>query len=424
MVSCTPLTFLLTGFIWLVFSSLLGIAMLLGLVYGTPLPAWLRVVHVHGVLLGGLLQLIIGGLLAFMSPVSDHAGNVSRPLLFVTFNAATIGLLICMGFGLYQVAGVIGLVLTAAVASIAKPAWNHAQAHLAGHGIPTWVGGASIGALLAGLLIGAGVSFHLLPEYYAHMRLLHLHLIVLGFLAMTGTALTQYFLPIVLRRTIANLIVARITTGLLLIGFAALLGSFLSSSLRLELALGSLLVVGVCLYAANLLRTWLTAGSPGDASSDHLLIATVFFVFLMVAGVLMAANFLPDPPMFPMGSLHLIAYTHLAFLGFMVNIVLGALSYSLPVFLAESRVTNSSIRNAYRDQLVAVMNRWRTVQLIGVSLGTMGLAVIASLTWIVPLNSLSIRLSTWLTIGLLIAGLTVFSAKLAWITGLQPAERS
>src|SRR5690348_7565947 len=144
MVSCTPLTFLLTGFIWLVFSSLLGIAMLLGLVYGTPLPAWLRVVHVHGVLLGGLLQLIIGGLLASMSPVSDHARNVSRPLLFVTFNVATIGLLICMGFGLYQVAGVIGLVLTAAVASIAKPAWNHAQAHLACHGIPTWVGGASI----------------------------------------------------------------------------------------------------------------------------------------------------------------------------------------------------------------------------------------------------------------------------------------
>ncbi len=34
----TPLTFLLTGFTWLGISFLLGIALIIGLVYGTPLP--------------------------------------------------------------------------------------------------------------------------------------------------------------------------------------------------------------------------------------------------------------------------------------------------------------------------------------------------------------------------------------------------
>ena len=36
---CTPLIFLLTGFTWLLLSFLLGIAMVIGLVKGTPLPS-------------------------------------------------------------------------------------------------------------------------------------------------------------------------------------------------------------------------------------------------------------------------------------------------------------------------------------------------------------------------------------------------
>ena len=45
-----PLTFLLTGFAWLGISFLVGIALIIGLVYGTPLPRWLKPVHVHGAL--------------------------------------------------------------------------------------------------------------------------------------------------------------------------------------------------------------------------------------------------------------------------------------------------------------------------------------------------------------------------------------
>ena len=67
--SCRPLTFLITGFSWLLLSSLVGLAILIGLVHGTPLPSWLRLVHVHATLIGGILQLMIGGLLASLSHI-------------------------------------------------------------------------------------------------------------------------------------------------------------------------------------------------------------------------------------------------------------------------------------------------------------------------------------------------------------------
>ncbi|HJS66753.1 MAG TPA: hypothetical protein VJ760_05415, partial [Nitrospiraceae bacterium] len=95
-ITCRPLTFLITGFGWLLLSSLVGLGTLIGLVHGTPLPSWLRSVHVHAILVGGILQLMIGGLLASLSSDSrsDHARSNSRPWLFATLNAATVLLLI------------------------------------------------------------------------------------------------------------------------------------------------------------------------------------------------------------------------------------------------------------------------------------------------------------------------------------------
>ena len=44
-ITCRPLIFLITGFGWLLLSSLVGLATLIGLVHGTPLPSWLRSVQ-------------------------------------------------------------------------------------------------------------------------------------------------------------------------------------------------------------------------------------------------------------------------------------------------------------------------------------------------------------------------------------------
>jgi hypothetical protein len=266
------------------------------------------------------------------------------------------------------------------------------------------------------------MTFQLMPEYYAHARLLHLHLILLGFVTTAMIGATHRLLPIILNAGLYSPRLARLTMGLLPAGFVILIGGFITSSLRLELVIGALLVLCIGLYAYNLLRTWVGSGHPGNAASDHLLIATFFLVLTMIMGVLVGTNFLTQLPVFPFGSLHLAAYTHLALLGFILQTVFGALSYGIPELLATSRITSRKRQGPYRDQLVAIMDRWRTIQLTGLSMGTMGFGVLATMTWNFPLNSLSIQIATWVTIGLLLSSLTVFTAKLAWVFGVRPPE--
>jgi hypothetical protein len=92
--------------------------------------------------------------------------------------------------------------------------------------------------------------------------------------------------------------------------------------------------------------------------------------------------------------------------------------------LSATRVPNQAKRDLYRAQLDRIMNRWRTVQLAGLSLGTIALSVLASLTWSVPLGSPYVQTSVWIAAGLLLASLTLFAAKLAWAVGLRPSSAS
>ena len=414
------LTFLITGFGWLLLSSLVGLASLIGLVHGTPLPAWLRLVHVHATLIGGILQLMIGGLLASLSATaqSDRTPSHSHPGLFIALNVATVGLLVGFGLGNMTIVGVAGIVVIGGVVSIAPVAWQSFSQPIGS----SWLYRFSLIALLGGLAIGVAMAFRFMPEYYAHARLLHLHLILLGFVTMAMIGATHRLLPMVLNAELYSPRLARIVMVALPAGFAGLIGGFITSSLRLELAIGGLLVLSVGLYAYNLLRTWLRSGHPGNAASDHLMIATFFLVLMMIMGVLVGANYFPQSPMLPFGSLHLAAYTHMALIGFILQTVLGGLSYGVPEILATSRIASRKKQEPYRDQLAAIMDRWRAVQLIGLSFGTMGFGALAAMTWNVPLSSLSIQIATWVTVGLLLGSLTIFTAKLAWALGIRPPE--
>ena len=418
--SFRPLTFLITGFGWLLLSSLVGLASLIGLVHGTPLPAWLRLVHVHATLIGGILQLMIGGLLASLSATaqSDRPPSHSHPGLFIALNVATVGLLVGFGLGNMTIVGVAGIVVIGAVVSLASVAWQSFSQPIGS----SWLYRFSLIALLSGLAIGVAMAFRFMPEYYAHARLLHLHLILLGFVTMAMIGATHRLLPMVLNAELYSPRLARIVMVALPAGFAGLIGGFITSSLRLELAIGGLLVLSVGLYAYNLLRTWLRSGHPGNAASDHLMIATFFLVLMMIMGVLVGANYFPQSPMLPFGSLHLAAYTHMALIGFILQTVLGGLSYGVPEILATSRIASRKKQGPYRDQLAAIMDRWRAVQLIGLSFGTMGFGALAAMTWNVPLSSLSIQIATWVTVGLLLGSLTIFTAKLAWALGIRPPE--
>ncbi|MGH7209518.1 MAG: hypothetical protein ACREIL_09055 [Nitrospiraceae bacterium] len=419
-----PLTFLITGFSWLLLSSLVGLAILIGLVHGTPLPSWLRLVHVHAALIGGILQLVIGGLLASLSATgqSDRTPSDSHLGLFVALNAGTVALLIGFGLGNLKIVGVAGIVVIGAVASIATVAWQYARQSLTQPASPSWLYRFSLIALLGGLAMGVAMAFRFMPEYYAHARLFHLHVILLGFVTMAMIGATHRLLPIILNAELHSPRLARLVMVVLPAGFAILISGFITSSLRLELAIGGLLFLSIGLYAYNLLRTWVGSGHPGNAASDHLVVATFFLVLMMTMGVLVGANFLPQLPVLTFGSLHLAAYTHMALIGFILQTVLGALSHGIPEILATSRIANRKKHGPYRDQLAAIMDRWRAVQLTGLSLGTMGFGVLAAMTWNFPLSSLSIQIATWVTVGLLLGSLTLFTAKLAWAFGVRPPE--
>ena len=423
-IRCTPLTFLLTGFAWLLLSSLVAIAILIGLVNGTALPSWLKMIHVHGALVGGLLQLVIGGFFVSLARRSERtdAYSESRTGLFLALNGATIGLLVSFWLGQMMVAGLAGLVLIGVVLSLSQMAWPHVQGEINQPAGAGWIYRAALIALLVGLAVGVAMAFRLIQVYYTHARLLHIHLIVLGFLTMTFVVALHQLIPALLQKELANLRLARLTIVSLPVGFAVLLAGFVTSSLWLEMAVGSLLVVGVALCAYNLIATWVRSGLPGNAASDHLLIGIFFLLLATVTGLLMGANYVPNPPFLPMGSLHLVAYTHLAFIGFMVQSVFGALSYSLPIVLAMSREPNSKKRESYRTQLDAIMNRWRAAQLSAMSFGTMGLSVLAALTWSLSLGSLYVQSTVWIAAGLLLISLALFAAKLAWATGLRPSS--
>lgn len=419
-----PLTFLTTGFGWLLLSSLLGLAILIGLIHGTPLPSWLRLVHVHAILIGGILQLTIGGLCASLSHSShgDETPSKSHLGLFVILNASTVGLLVGFGLGDMRIVGAAGVVILGAVASLAPVAWQFSRQSPAHPANPSWLYRFSLIALLGGLAIGIAMAFRVMPEFYAHARLLHLHLILMGFVTLAMIGATQRLLPIILQTELYSPKLARLVSILLPAGFATLIGGFITSSLKLELAIGGLLVLSIGLYAYNLLRTWTSSGQPGNAASDHLLVATFFLVIMMVMGVLVGANFLPQLPVLPFGSLHLAAYTHMALIGFILQTVVGVLSYGIPEILATSRIASRKKQGPYREQLAAMMDRWRAIQLAGLSLGTMGFGVLAAMTWNFPLNSLPMQIATWVTVGLLLSSLALFTAKLAWVFGVRPQE--
>ncbi|MDE3220660.1 MAG: hypothetical protein KGO23_14935, partial [Nitrospirota bacterium] len=94
----------------------------------------------------------------------------------------------------------------------------------------------------------------------------------------------------------------------------------------------------------------------------------------------------------------------------------------IPEMLATSRIASRKKQEPYREQLAAIMDRWRTVQLTGLSLGTMGFGVLAAMTWNFPLSSLSIQVATWVTVGLLLSSLTLLATKLAWAFGVRPSD--
>jgi len=415
----SPLTLCITGFSWLVLASILGMATLIGLVHGTPLPSWVRALHVHATLVGGVAQIILGGFILLVPPPSSaHRKEADSHLFtFLAMNGGLTGMLIGFWLHQYLVVGVAGFVVIAAFLSVISTVWVRVSKFSIKD---SWYYALSLFCLVGGSVCGEIVALEYLPESYGSARLAHIHLVVLGFVVLVVIGMVNHFLPTVWNHPRLVPRLAHIGTILIPIGVAVLIGGFLNSSVSIELAAAAILFLGGMLWTGTLFRTWLSSPHTGNAASDHLSISVFFLIFTIILGMLVGANNLSSPRTLPYGKLHLVAYTHMTFVGFIMNAIMGAFSYMIPIILATGRISSYKKRGAYLDQLTTMMNRWRIVQITTLNLGTMGLGILAALSWNVPLTSIYIRVASWTSLSFLMTGLVIFSVKLTAIITKKP----
>ncbi len=418
-----PPLFMLTALGWLVLSSLLGLALFLGMILGMPLsPAW-RVLHAHSALIGGVAQIIMGALLAFIPALlmTGRDRPTSHPVLFTAINAGAVVILVGFWLKLWVVIAAAGLIVVLAFASLLGEGLRQAKDSLSSPPLNLWFYGVAVVLLLAGLGLGVAVAMQLIPgPQIPRARLAHIHLNLIGFVTLTIIGTMHNLFPTILNTRLHSFRLAQATFVMIPAGVLGLVGGFLMGRVPLQIGAGGLLLVGTLLYGYNMIRTWMDAGHPTTIVSNHFIMATVFLQLAVIAGVLVAVNALEDPPTMPFGTLHLMAYTHLALVGFILQTIIGALSHLLPVILAVERVTSNKKRGPYLAELNDLAERWPFVQVGALSLGTIALGLVAALVWDHALGSLPVQIAAWLAAGLLLAGLLTFAVKAGLLLTRRP----
>lgn len=267
-----PLVFCVTGFGWLVLTSIVGMATLVGLVHGTPLPSWIRALHVHAALVGGVGQILLGGLLLFIPP-SNSANRKeadSHPLTFWAMNSGLIGML--LGFWLHRdmLVDLAGFVVITAFLFLIYTVWVRASRTRKLSAKDSWYYALSLFCLVGGSACGEIMTLGYLPNSHGYVRLAHIHLGVIGFVVLAIIGVVHHLLPALWNSPLMNGSLARTGFVLMPTSVAILIGGFLNSSVPLELAAGAILFIGVILWTAGLLRTWLSSTSTGGAARPSL----------------------------------------------------------------------------------------------------------------------------------------------------------
>lgn len=415
----SPLSFLLTGWTWLLLTSLLGLATFLGIVRGAPLPPGLRLLHVHGALIGGLIQMMTGLALAAVDLAAHGTVRPKHRLLFISMNLAALGL--AAGAWMHDSNLTIGagLVLTALCVPMARHMMMGLRTSSGWSPLSMFFFGITLTGLFGSLVLGEFIAGSWFPTWHGIVRLGHLHSGLLLFLTLATVGTIQLALPPLLNRPLRSAGLEQAVLLLLPACAAGLITGFLLSSVPIQLVAGGGLLLTLGLCSVNLLRTWNQAGQPGSAATDHLMIALCFLLIMTGIGMAVGINVLWTPPAMPYGTLHLVAYTHTAFLGLFLQVSVAGLSCTLPALLAQ-RVTSRKKHAAYRENLSHIMNRWRALQVSTLSFGTLGLVLVASLTWNLPLSSTWIQAAAWSSLGLLLLHLTLVTMKITQVVGTAP----
>ncbi|MFN3681350.1 MAG: hypothetical protein ACK4VP_04815, partial [Nitrospira sp.] len=365
----SPIAFLFSGFGWLTLASLTGVALLISLILGVPLPPWVRPMHVHASLVGGALQTVIGGFLAALSsPAPRRTTSYHHPAAWLALNGGTATMVIAFWLHSPEVVGIAGLLVAGTSIWLTRVLWRQSKHHSSLQPSRSYFI-ICFCALIVSLLGGAILALSAFNQFRGYIRLAHIHLGLLGFFLLITVSTLLELLPEVLQTPPASPRLTRFVLIGMPLGVAGLIGGFLNSSVPIELATGGLLLVTGGLYALNQVRTWLASSHRNHATSDHFLIGTFFLLLTIILGVLVGINSLSTPPLMPFGTLHVVAYTHMTFIGFIVNTAMGFLCHQIPVLLAASRVSSNKKRAPYQQRLTTIMDRWRAVQIGSLNLG-------------------------------------------------------
>ena len=114
------------------------------------------------------------------------------------------------------------------------------------------------------------------------------------------------------------------------------------------------------------------------------------------------------------------AYTHTAFLGFVLQGSSAGSQWHSPCRSPhnEFRIRKSAARTV--TYLERIMNRWRAAQVATVSFGALGLVLVASLTWNLPLSSPWIQASHLGKPGTPLIHLTMVTVKVTQALNAHP----
>ncbi|WHZ22728.1 MAG: hypothetical protein OJF47_001840 [Nitrospira sp.] len=418
----SPLSFLLVGWGWLLLTSLVGLATFLCIVRGSPLPPGLRLLHVHGALVGGLLQMMVGLALTTIELAGHQAKRRKHRGLFVGLNLAALGLAIGAWLRDASLTLVAGLLLMALFFPMTREMMKALRTYLGRTSLSGFFFGLTLAGLFGCLVLGellAGVWF---PTWHGMLRLGHLHSGLLLFFSLATIGTIQLTVPVLLHRPLHNTGLGQAVLLLLPAVAAGMLTSFLLSSVHIQLVAGTCLLITLGFCCANLFRTWNQAGQPGSVAVDHLMTSLFFLFITTFIGMAVGINSLWTPPAMPYGTLHLVAYTHTAFIGFLLQAIVGGLAYALPALLSAQRVTSHKKQTLYRDSLDRIMNRGRALQISTLSFGTLGLVLVASMTWNFPLSSLWVHTATGISLGLLLIHLVLMTIHMTQAIGTHPTD--
>jgi nitrite reductase (NO-forming) len=245
---------------------------------------------------------------------------------------------------------------------------------------------------------------------------------LLGFVALTIIGTMQTMFPTVTAGRLASDRLAVLAFVLLPTGVIALVCGFLLQMPLVQIAAGVVFLLGVSVYGTNVLRTWSAAPNKWSVPVLHMLAGTAWLTMTVIAGILLAWNNRTEPPAFSIGTAHLMSYSHMAFTGFILQTIIGALSHLLPVILALTRVNSQNKRRPYLARLTAQVERWKWIQIGALNLGVLIMAAWGLTVGAFGLTANATSIAKWVATALLFLGLGLFGGKIIFLLRSHPAK--